>query len=673
MKNILWYLILLSCSQLNAQVNLILNPNFEQGSVPNAAGQIDYATYWSDGCGVQSFNGLPVITSDLYDAAIENGGPMCRFDVPVNRHHTNLPGKIGNRYAGFISGGPNTPGEPLNDYGEAIRGTFSQALAASCTYNFKMHIANAERRIYNPGNGLGTGNCDETSTPYIVDPGKIVEVVLRKDDDCDLEKVVLTFNLNDSQSWSAYEGSFSLNQQDAAEGYNRFEVRRAFTSNDLRIAFDAFSLYVDPDALDLIPSISGDDNFCSGDPLTFIGDEGPGTPNVHMWEIAESDEFGNLIAGGFTWNTWITGAPGTYTFPSNLNLVCNRYYRVAMVLVNDCYDWIGTTKVIRINCNPKVPKSANYRICEGDCITLADGVLSLPNYEYHWYSNHQEINNGNQLPLTVCPDEPTVYTLIVVDQTTGCSSVANFQIGLEYVGPDWSHSENTSNNNYYTITAVANNLNTSGIPGFGYAWKIEKLDQNQDPVCQQYNASCWWTHPAPTNFRSFNGIDCSIDCNFNQPGKFQYDTYYRITRGTWSDNCRWRQQSKIFYTSGTRAGNGQRAVIVEEVQLPSLEAEMKNSRSEVALPVALAGLEVYPNPNDGMQININASDLAMGEGTALLTLFSLDGRLVFEKQVEVSNNEIKANLNLANEVPGGVYFLRMMTQKDTRSQRIIIR
>ncbi|MDP4209066.1 MAG: T9SS type A sorting domain-containing protein [Bacteroidota bacterium] len=79
-------------------------------------------------------------------------------------------------------------------------------------------------------------------------------------------------------------------------------------------------------------------------------------------------------------------------------------------------------------------------------------------------------------------------------------------------------------------------------------------------------------------------------------------------------------------------------------------------------------LEVYPNPSSG-KFNViiaNAKD-----GRANLDIFSSQGRLIFSRQVSVTNEANKFEMDLSS-FPAGVYFLQMKINGSVNKAKIVI-
>lgn len=641
--------------------NLILNPNFEDGPLPADQGDIDYATHWDQGCNL-SIN--PDSGADLYDIDITNED-ICKFDVPDNRWFYDLYGRIGNRYAGFSGAGFLNQNGP-NDYGESILGTLDGPLV-NCLYTFKIHVASPERSYF--GNQLG--NCDGPNSPFVPGAGRALDIVLRKSGNCTAEEIVLTFDIGPSSNWVAYEGSFTLSQAAIAVGYDRIEIRSATTSYAVRVVIDALSLEASPNGSAPILTLNGPNTICYNQAMNFSGNLSNGMFSSTLWEIQESNANGNVIEGGFLWGLWVAGQPGNYTFPLNVDPPCGKYYRVKVAGVDPCYGWRQTTQVIYVNCLPSGPKGGNVPICGADCVELNGKAVFQLGYQYAWYANNTSVG-GNSPNYTAC--KPGNYVLIITDIYTGCTSTTNFNVYEENTDPSWSHSINTNNSNYYNISAIGNELNTSGINGFGYAWEIRVYNEPGGSSCGVFNPYCWWVHPSVTNFRGYKGTsDCTINCNLNVAGRFYYGKYYEITRGTWSKNCPWTQQTQLIYVSKPGANFVQPEITSYEIELPSKEKAMRTDFTEQpTAKYASSTLKVYPNPNNGEWITISASNLGLELEEVKIEIFHMNGQLVYETNKKLDRGQLKTEIVFANKLASGIYFVKVLSGGDIQTKKIII-
>lgn len=177
----------------------------------------------------------------------------------------------------------------------------------------------------------------------------------------------------------------------------------------------------------LSPTVQGNAGFCSNAPLVFTGDDGTGFSPNSFWEIAQCDVTGNLVSGGFVWNTWTGVSPGVYTFPANLNLPCNNYYRVKLAVANNCQPWVETTKVIFIRCSPVVSVSGPQTVCSNSGVVLSASGANT----YLWTPTNQTggqviVHPGRDCAPN-CSSGSTLYT-VKGTNSFGCTSTATIAI-----------------------------------------------------------------------------------------------------------------------------------------------------------------------------------------------------------------------------------------------------
>lgn len=331
-NNILKLLLLLLGTQLYAQ-NLIKNPGFELGTVPASNLLFAYAynfrenvPNWLEGCSNTPLNGN---TPDI----LTQGATDCRASAPSNNWTNALNSHFGNRY---VYCGYST----TQSFGESVLGELTQTLTAG-TYNVSLYASKVKGKNY----------CSINGVDHPAAPGAIIEVVLRNSaNGCTSEPVIWTSSAVTAMgSWQQLSGSFVIDCAKAAKNYNRIEFRIKTPSSSYGFFIDDVSLT----RVNLTPVITGPNDFCLGAPLYFLGSLSPGTTSLaYLWEIQECTSTGSLIDSPL-YSMWFTGTPGGFTFPSSLNIQCNKYYRVKLAPSNNVScEWVERTEIIKINCDP---------------------------------------------------------------------------------------------------------------------------------------------------------------------------------------------------------------------------------------------------------------------------------------------------------------------------------
>ena len=346
--------------------NLIVNPSFEQGSIPTAEDQVSFATGWSKDCGTTRTcsPGNPVIpgTPDLFDAR----SVSCRIDVPINKWATNRTERTSqNRYVGFsgnkIGGCPNDNGIPY--YGETVKGTLTSSLnLSSCQYRVSLYGALTQAR------STGSNPCLNLQA-VASDPNyNKIQVVLRKDNDCVNGLVVFTSPNVASTSWTQYTTTFQLTPAQASVGYNRIEFRLtptpwSYSFVGQHIVFmDDVSLTVEQSS-----SLSSDFTLVATNPTNSttnyivtasVASIAPGSS--YYWEVCEVTLLGNNIISGTCMtnpsNWWHSSLELVNTFPGYCcnstpitgggNFLLGHKYKVTRGVWSQCAPWASTDKYV---------------------------------------------------------------------------------------------------------------------------------------------------------------------------------------------------------------------------------------------------------------------------------------------------------------------------------------
>jgi hypothetical protein len=414
------------------------------------------------------------------------------------------------------------------------------------------------------------------------------------------------------------------------------------------------SIATDP----LAASITGNNSFCYGSPVSFTGSASAGTAYNSYWEIVESNSSGTPVAGGYSYNTWTGAAPGVFTFPANI--ACGKYYKVTLTLTNGCGS-ATTTKVIFINCLPNINLGNDVSICSESCITL-----SVANPEsgvtYTWTPG-----NLTGTSVNVCPTSTTNYTVTGTFGSTGCSASDQVVVNVLNMLPDFNVTPNlNAGSTYYTVFAQPVVTNVSGIPGFSFGWWVEEVtgpaSSNPSVVPNTLipNSNCWWGSLS-TNFNGYNGTNTMPNgCNGGNPGQFTEGHYYRITRGVWSDQCPWRQYSVIVFMEHVPITNSVYFVVEENVWAPDFSNNFLSSTTETA-PV---NIHVYPNPSSGL-FTIEISN----QQAATIEILDLTGKTIITKNI----GEISGTFNMdLSGYAKGMYFVKIVSGDKIITEKLII-
>lgn len=339
------------------------------------------------------------------------------------------------------------------------------------------------------------------------------------------------------------------------------------------------------------------------------------------------------------------------------------------VLVSGCT--MGETySIIKLSntydCRPAFNlKGTTTQICQGESASLTANI-STPNCLMTWKTLSPTLStvySGMPISLLVTPNVTTIYECTVTNQTTGCTSVATITVQV-LNDPSFSLSINTASSSYFTLSALANDQTASSSPGFGFAWFVEELDMSNNVLFTFSNPSCWWYPLSTPNV--FSGIDCIANtysgtstianCTVPPVGKFRYGHRYRITRGTWTTDCNWRQQSIVIQPNSPLSPP------------PGLALQSGESDAADFSFFALGGqvapvLSLYPNPNNG-SFTIESD----GQLTGDCSVYDVTGKLV--KHLPGTNgNRREIDLGMLRT---GVYYLKVAVNGSLTTEKFIV-
>lgn len=625
--------------------NYVVNPDLEAGSIPGGEGQLSFATGWMAKAG---YCGAPGAGSpDLFDTRTSN----CRIDIPANKWAFNTPVRAsGNRYIGFS--GP-----------EEVFGSINPLPSGCGTYVLSFYV----HAIDNYPDQFSSPCAPVNPAPHL---NSKVEIRLTNSSNCASALIYSSPTITPSPSWQLLSTSFTLTSAQLAAGYNKIDIKivapTGYTYGQI-LFMDDFSITAPP----LVPSLTGATSFCIGSPLTFNGSMLQGIAANHFWEIIESDASGNPVSGGYVWSSWYSGNPsGTYTFPA-LPLVCNKYYKVKLAVGNACIPWAETSHVIYLNCLPTANAGPDVTICNGGCTTIGvdPGFIKFTNYT--WTSNAGIV--GNSAQITVCPTTTTTYTLTVNNTKTGCSATDVVTVFVVNNPPDFTMASNLNpSDNFYTLFATPINMSALSIPGFGFAWFVDEIVSPTNTTViagsSVSNPSCWWS----TLTCNYNGYDgpyftaTSLNpmaggCSSPSVGRFTAGHTYRITRGTWSNDCPWQQYSVIVYMTHAMAGSGAIAVM-EDTNAPDYSGQL--SLTSVANVTAENSISVYPNPSNGV-FSVELNKAAAGT----IEVFDALGNSV--QRIEIRENASDYKLDMSG-YSKGIYMLNVISEGNKYSKKIIL-
>ncbi len=96
-------------------------------------------------------------------------------------------------------------------------------------------------------------------------------------------------------------------------------------------------------------------------------------------------------------------------------------------------------------------------------------------------------------------------------------------------------------------------------------------------------------------------------------------------------------------------------------------------RSFEAVPAAAPSFSVYPNPTDGSGIRVRLGNLDASVQSALLELIDAQGRLSMSRQLPVQDGQAEQTLALDQELPAGLYLVRLTAGDRVMTERLVVR
>lgn len=80
--------------------------------------------------------------------------------------------------------------------------------------------------------------------------------------------------------------------------------------------------------------------------------------------------------------------------------------------------------------------------------------------------------------------------------------------------------------------------------------------------------------------------------------------------------------------------------------------------------------EVYPNPNDGSEINIAFDEVV--ENIIIISIHDVSGKETYSKMI-ASNEDMKFTINLTHELAKGVYFITVSSDQNIYRKKLIVK
>jgi hypothetical protein len=446
-------------------------------------------------------------------------------------------------------------------------------------------------------------------------------------------------------------------------------------------------------------TLGSDVTVCDGTPVSFSG---PAGPYAYDWNTADTTQAITVMAGGsydlrvtdttnacFAMDTVMLNvnplppvalgsdtaicdvdAPVTLTAPSGnysyswsdmstsqtLDVsVSGTYYVVVTDNATNCAD--GDTVSITVNSTPAVTLGSDTSFCS------ADGPITLVGpsgpFMYQW----SDMSTG----VTLTTNATGVYSLLVTDSVNGCYAADTIAVNVGQTPLATINDTSLCGTAYALMAPITSNASylwstsdtTSSIivnsPGGTFTVTVTDNASN----CAASDAATVMVNTPPTVTFSIQATACTTDGIITLTGSPAGGTFSGpgVAGNTFNPATAGAGTFVITYdytdTNGCSGADSSTIVISPCVGVND--------------PLVAAGMNVFPNPNNGYFMltiaNANYSEVT-------IELLSVDGKIVYSDKVSDVKGNYTKELDLATE-GNGIYFLRITADGQTFMQKVV--
>lgn len=424
---------------------------------------------------------------------------------------------------------------------------------------------------------------------------------------------------------------------------------------------------------------------------------------------------GSITGTTYNWNFGDNSTNSTNTAPVH-TFSANGSYIVTLVATNNAT--CTSTRTLQVNVNTYCNLVANYTVSYGNngqvnFTSTSTGTVSGATHNWifgdgsntvggptatHTYTNGAYnamlIINNNSLTAS-CID--TVMNTITVSNNT-CNISAGFTASVSTGGQVFFVNNTTGTTANTTYTWNFGNGFTSNVatPSLTYGssgvYLVTLISRNASTCASTISQSVTVT-----------GIPCVANANFSIAPTNTPQAWIAIPSNPWNVvNARWSwgdnsANSNSLYASHQYAAAGMynicltvtascgstasacasysvyrasaaAAIININVQAPALKNLDQVSTVGLKELENSVHSEIYPNPGTGF-FNVNISGLS--SENAKLSVYSINGTLLYVTDLKVADGQIKTDLSLQN-ASSGIYFLRVSAGETNLTQKLVI-
>lgn len=654
-------------AQTPVPVEILSNGGFESGNPPTNVNQVYNATGWSTGCALQTISGppYPLGTPDLCDRSNPTHGIIGIPGAGVETRN----GTSNRRFIHMLASVNVTSPE---NYGESIKGAITEPLAAGYTYSASCYYAR-------------TGYEDCISN---VHNDYKIEFVLRKDDDCTLEKIVYTSantivdntECVDGQygnTWRQVGGVFSLTQTEVNQGFNRLEIRikgKGTVMNELFVDDVSLTKRPSPEAhfqfTNPGTTVASVSSFYGPLPVTQLCQSFPSTCVTINGSASAYENGYYLSVSEFTPSTWTSATPMysqwvsiTSPVPSTDINLCNlpgvtfQPGKTYIVGLSVGPEWNTENHWIKINPTTTLSAIADQTICAGTSATITTISNGWPIKVYQGASlvgTYSNSNNSNQIILP--PTTVTTTYKFLTSSKSGCASSDLVTItattcataSFTFTNPRQTVAfENSDYGPIEVTTLCADAPNYCvGINGSASAYE----DRYWITV-SEFDFNPWGDIGTPL-WNNWVCIGCTVPASKNlcdltnlTGSHFQLGKLYRVMLAVGNP---WHSTQKFVRitdcASQARLGN------------------IGNGEDLSVDPIDNS-INIYPNPTNG-KFNIDFKE----ESVQAITVYDSVGKVVSETKTET--NATTASFDLTN-YPAGIYLVKINAGEKVVMKKVV--
>ena len=383
---------------------------------------------------------------------------------------------------------------------------------------------------------------------------------------------------------------------------------------------------------------------CEGQTINFTSNATAGS--TYNWAGPNGWTAGNIPNPTIT-NATVANHQGVYTLTVSKNGCTSVPY-------------LTTTSIrpMPIAPNPILLLASDTLICSGKSLTLTCGTSNLSGSAYIW-SGPNNVTYSTFTPKVIIPNmgmnASGVYSVKYVHW--GCATPS---VSMTVNVKETPATPELTINNQNCPCDVNN---TDGIFILNATTTATGTD----------NWQITGTGPYAYSLNSNNSRD-TIDATTLHGGSYTYKAVV-AKNGCLSNAAiavlRIKDNTSISVKSNKSAANNGVENVASELHIT------ENGNNNATTSVATAEksedvLYLYPNPNKGsFTIAGQLSEVTNGQ-TVTVEVVNMSGQIIARETVEVTNGQLDKKMNVATDMPAGMYFLRVATQEHSYSLRFNI-